>query len=58
MNINVEVLCNECKNCNNFEIEQTNFYTGDKVYDRAFTCKHFQQCFTALRIWEKQNETN
>lgn len=58
MNINVNALCNECFNCERLEIEQVIIYAEDKVYDRAFSCKHLQECLKTLKVWEKQNESN
>ena len=57
MNINVSVLCPACKECSLLDVEQTDLWANDRIYDKLFACKNLNICIEAIKIWEKHNES-
>ena len=58
MNINVQVLCEECRKCPNLRIETTDLWAEDRIYDKIFSCENLKECIVVAEILEKQNESN
>ena len=57
MNVNCEVLCDNCRNCELFEIEQRNIWANYELYDRICSCKHIKICLNAVDVWSHKEET-
>lgn len=53
MNINANVLCEACKKCNEFEIEEEILSVFGDSKSRMYSCKYVQLCINAVNIWEQ-----
>ncbi len=58
MNINIQVLCNQCRECQYLKVRQHDMYADEKIYDRVYFCEHYERCLETIRVWEKQNESH
>lgn len=54
MNINVNVLCEECRSCDRFKLKQDDFWSERRIYASFCYCENLDICQKAVEVWEKQ----
>lgn len=58
MNVDIKVLCSECKECKRFEVLQQTMTNDDGSYELILCCKHLDMCRNAVKVWKKRNDNN
>lgn len=50
MTIEVNVMCDGCKDCPFMTVESATMYANDKVYMNVYSCKHIEKCRKIVEI--------
>ena len=56
LNLSVDVIGNQCMNCQYLEIETMQSYTDNIPIFRTTICKHYTICRNAIELKERKND--